>query len=98
MEDQTSKMDPWSVVAVVLLVIAVCVLLVCCLRVFGFGRAGVVAGSRAAGIQANIGNVAAKSAFATAQRIGATGNLPCMIILLIAVIVGIILCLFGWLW
>ena len=98
MEDQTSKMDPWSVVTYLFLVIAACALLLCCLRGIGFGPAGVVAGSIAAGIQANIGDVAARSAFAIAQGIGARGNLPCKIILLIAVVVGIIMCLFGWLW
>ena len=36
----------------------------------GFSSAGPVAGSAAAGIQAGIGNVAAGSAFATAQSIG----------------------------
>lgn len=84
-------MDP---ITYILLVIAGLALFVCCLRGLGFGAAGVVAGSIAAAIQAIIGNVAAGSAFAIAQSIGATGSLPCLIILLIAVVVF----LFGWLW
>ena len=98
MKGQTSKMDP--VVTYIFLVIAACVLLLCCLRGLGFGAAGVVAGSIAARIQAIIGNVAAGSAFAIAQGIGARGirNLPCMIILLIAVVVGIMYLFGGWLW
>lgn len=39
----------------------------------GFGSAGVVAGSTAAAAQSAIGNVAAGSAFATLQSVGATG-------------------------
>ena len=97
-EDQISKMDLVTIVTYVFLVIAVCALLLCCLRVVGFGAAGVVAGSIASIIQAIIGNVAAGSAFAIAQSIGATGTLPCMIILLIAVVIGIIMYQFGWLW
>ena len=88
-------MDP--VVTYVFLVIIVCALLLCCLRVLGFGAAGVVAGSIAAIIQAIIGNVAKGSAFAIAQSIGTTGSLPCVIILLIAAVIGIMY-LFGWLW
>ena len=87
-------MDP--LVTYVLLVIAVCVLLLCCLRGLGFGAAGVIAGSVAAALQAIIGNVAAGSAFAIAQSIGATGNLPCIVILLIAFVVAYIMYQFGW--
>ena len=42
---------------------------------FGFGTAGVVAGSLAAGTQAAIGNVAAGSLFATLTSWGMTGAL-----------------------
>ena len=41
---------------------------------FGFGAAGIVGGSFAAGVQSGIGNVAAGSAFATLQSLGATGT------------------------
>lgn len=41
----------------------------------GFGTGGIVAGSLAAAWQATIGNVAAGSAFATLQSLGATGTL-----------------------
>jgi hypothetical protein len=41
----------------------------------GFGTAGIVAGSAAAGMQSAIGNVAAGSAFAIFQSLGATGTL-----------------------
>lgn len=44
-------------------------------KMFGFTKAGVAAGSMAAGIQAGIGNVAAGSIFAVCQSIGATGVL-----------------------
>jgi uncharacterized integral membrane protein len=40
--------------------------------------------------------VARGSWFAIAQSIGATGKLPCIIILLIAVVIGYIMYLFGW--
>ena len=40
----------------------------------GFGTAGIVGGSVAAGIQSTIGNVAAGSLFATMQSLGATGS------------------------
>lgn len=43
--------------------------------VMGFGSAGIVGGSVAAGIQSGIGNVAAGSMFATLQSLGATGTL-----------------------
>lgn len=39
----------------------------------GFAEGGIIAGSIAAGIQSGIGSVAAGSAFATLQSIGATG-------------------------
>ena len=39
----------------------------------GFGKLGPIAGTVAAGIQSSIGNVAAGSAFSTAQAIGMTG-------------------------
>jgi len=39
----------------------------------GFGSAGIVGGSIAAAIQSSIGNVAAGSAFAVAQNLGAQG-------------------------
>ena len=39
----------------------------------GFGTGGVIAGSTAAGIQAGIGSVAAGSAFAVFQSLGAFG-------------------------
>ena len=39
----------------------------------GFGGAGIVAGSVAAGIQASIGNVVAGSLFATVQSLAMTG-------------------------
>ena len=42
---------------------------------FGFGTAGVVAGSLAAATQATIGNVTAGSAFATLTSLGMTGTL-----------------------
>ena len=41
----------------------------------GFGSAGIVAGSVAAGIQSAIGNVAAGSAFAWLTSLGMTGTL-----------------------
>lgn len=41
----------------------------------GFGTAGIVAGSVAAGVQAGIGSVAAGSAFATLTSLGMTGTL-----------------------
>ena len=41
----------------------------------GFGTGGIAAGSLAAAWQATIGNVAAGSAFATLQSLGATGTL-----------------------
>lgn len=43
------------------------------LPLIGFAKAGVVAGSIAAGIQSTIGNVAAGSVFAALQSVGATG-------------------------
>ena len=87
-------MDPF--VTYVLLIIAVCVCLVYCLRGLGFGAAGVVAGSVAAALQVIIGNVVAGSWFAIAQSIGATGSLPCIVMLLIAAVVGYLMYLFGW--
>ena len=39
----------------------------------GFGSAGIVGGTVAAGIQAGIGNVVAGSAFAALQALGAAG-------------------------
>ena len=42
---------------------------------FGFGTAGVVAGTTAAATQAAIGNVAAGSVFATLTSLGMTGAL-----------------------
>ncbi|KAG7358945.1 interferon-induced 6-16 family protein [Nitzschia inconspicua] len=44
----------------------------------GFGAAGVIGGSLAASIQSGIGNVAAGSAFATMQSLGATGTFSAM--------------------
>lgn len=44
------------------------------LPIMGFTSSGVAAGSFAAGIQSSIGNVAAGSAFATAQSLGAAGT------------------------
>lgn len=43
------------------------------LALVGFGSSGVAVGSIAAGVQAGIGNVAAGSAFAALQSIGAAG-------------------------
>jgi hypothetical protein len=43
------------------------------LTVAGFTSTGIAAGSIAAGVQAGIGNVAAGSAFAVLQSMGATG-------------------------
>ena len=89
-------MDPFF--TYVLLIIVVCACLLCCLRGLGFGAAGVVVGSVAAALQAIIGNVAAGSTFAIAQSIGATGSLPCIVILIVAAVVGYIMYLFGWFW
>ena len=41
----------------------------------GFGAAGIIEGSIAAGIQSAVGNVAAGSAFAALQGLGASGVL-----------------------
>ena len=90
-------MDP--IVTYVLLVVIACILLICCIRGVGFSAVGVVAGSIAAIVQSIIGNVAAGSAFAIAQSIGATGNLPCFIILVVAAFVAYFMYLAGlWRW
>lgn len=44
----------------------------------GFTTSGIAAGSVAAGIQAGIGNVAAGSAFAVTQSLGATGAIAAL--------------------
>jgi len=49
------------------------------LPVLGFTATGVAGGSIAAGIQSGIGNVAAGSAFATAQSLAATGTGPILL-------------------
>lgn len=55
--------------------IAVPVAVTATVQSVGFGAAGVVAGTTASGIQANMGGIIVKgSAFAICQSIGATGS------------------------
>ena len=86
----------YPVFVYIVVVIVACLLFLCCIRGLGFGAAGVVAGSIASLIQAIIGNVASGSMFAISQSIGATGNLPCLIIIVVAIIVAYIMYQFGW--
>ncbi|KAI0264189.1 hypothetical protein BC834DRAFT_970915 [Gloeopeniophorella convolvens] len=58
------------------------------LGIVGFGAAGPVAGTIAAGVQAGIGNVAAGSLFALAQSVAMGGGVPAAITALGAGIAG----------
>jgi hypothetical protein len=57
------------------------------IKAIGFGSAGIEAGSKAAVLQAGIGNVASGSWFATLTSIGMTSTLP------ISIATGGIVCL-----
>lgn len=86
-----------DIFTLILLVVAGYALLLCCIRGIGFGHAGVVAESIAARLQALIGNVAARSVFAIAQSIGATGNLQRVVILLVVLVVAYVI-VYRWFW
>ncbi|KAI0039764.1 hypothetical protein FA95DRAFT_1612312 [Auriscalpium vulgare] len=58
--------------------------------VFGFGAAGPVAGSLAAGIQSGLGSVAVGSSFAIVQSIGMGGAMPLVGLICGAAIVGVV--------